>query len=176
MTVLFTDRFIARTFLHRNVIISSLGFVNRLHDVSFALAFDFGKQGVWGNNVVIEVSKTNSHGFISKLAAYHAEVKDQIQVLREIEEWAIAGCVKSYSKMLERKKPLLFHACMRKDVMVVQIFGEGMHDLELRYDIARNGDAQDGIVKLVELREAMETHLEEINKAPLQSVLSEMVA
>lgn len=176
MTTLFTDRFIANTFLHRNVVVSSHGFVNRLRDVSFALAFDFGKQGVWGNQVTIEVSKTNSQGFIAKLAAYHSDVKEQIQVLREIEDWAIAGCEKPYNKMLEREKPLLFHACMRKEVMIVQIFGEGMHDLDFRYEQRRNGSPEDSVSKLVELRQAMEVHLEAINNAPLQSVLTEMVA
>ena len=176
MTTLFTDRFIANTFLHRNVVVSSHGFVNRLRDVSFALAFDFGKQGIWGNQVTIEVSKTNSQGFINKLSAYHADVKEQIQVLREIEEWTLAGCEKPYSKMLEREKPLLFHACLRKDVMLVQIFGEGMYDLNFRYDVARNGSVEGSIVKLIELRQAMEVHLEAINNAPLQSVLTEMVA
>lgn len=170
MGTLFNSRKLSETLIHRNVVILSEGYRNSLNEVRFTLEFDFGAEGKWANRVIIPAA-VNDFSIARALSTYQDNLYEQINVLEDIEHWVAGGAQGTFSHFLEQDRPLFFYGSIRKNTLVVQIFGEGMYDLEIHWDMNRNPPINPLTQKLEELRSAFGEHLRAIEAIPLSQLM-----
>lgn len=172
MSTIFSDRKLATSWLNRNIVILSEAHRNKLGDLRFGVEFDFGKHGKWVNR--IDIPFTNDFlAFNKALEAYQQNLYDQIGVLEELERWAITDPSEKFSHFLDRDKVLFFHGFVVKETLIIQIFGEGLHDFEIRWDFNRAGEHNSLRGKLGELRKALADHLRAIEAVEMNALLTQ---
>lgn len=173
MAALFSIRKLSETFLNRNVIILSEGHCNRNQHVRFAIEFDFGKHGKLANRV--DIPRANDLvAFNQALSAYNDDLYELIGVLEELERWSQHGNVtKPFSHVLMQDKPLFFYASVAKEVLTLQVFGEGLYDFEIRWDLNRAGESSSFSRKLNEMRLALVDHLRSIETISMQDIINQ---
>jgi hypothetical protein len=175
MAVIFSKRNLGQAFLNRNVVILSEAHRNRLGDLRFSTEFDFGKHGKWTNRIDIPHTQDIAH-FSKQLDLYRDELYEQIGVLEEIERWADSKKPSLFSHVLLQEKPMFFHASIRKDTLILQIFGEGLHDFEIRWDFNRAGEHNSFKQKLGELRKTFADHLRDIDGISMNDLVKGVAA
>lgn len=175
MAVIFSDRKLAETFLNRNIVILSEAHRNRLGELRFSTEFDFGKHGKWTNRIDIQYT-TDLVKFTTQLDQYRDELYEQIGVLEEIERWADMKKPSVFSHVLMQEKPMFFHAVIRKETLVLQVFGEGLHDFEIRWDMNRAGEHNSFKQKLGELRKTFVDHLRAIEGISMDELVKGVAA
>jgi hypothetical protein len=171
MATIFSDRKLAASFLNRNVILLSEAHRNKFGDLRFGTEFDFGKHGKWSNR--IEIPFTNDMLVFQKaIDAYQQNLYDQIGALEELERWATHNPTEKFSLFLDRDKVLFFHGFVVKETLIVQIFGEGLHDFEIRWDFNRAGEHSSLVQKLDELRKTLVEHLRAIEAINMKALVT----
>jgi hypothetical protein len=170
MSVIFSDRKLAASFLNRSIVILSEAHRNKHSDLRFGVEFDFGKHGKWANRV--DIPATNDLVFFNKqLNAYQQDLYEQIGMLEEIERWATIDPTEPFSRVLCQDKPLFFHGFVSKETLILQIFGEGLYDFEIRWDFKRAGESSSFKQKLNEFRKAIADHLRAIEAIELEELI-----
>lgn len=172
MPALFSNRKLADSFLNRNVIVLSEGHCNRNGHVRFGIEFDFGKHGKLANRVDIPRAY-DMVVFNQNLSAYQDDIYELIGVFEELERWSQHGDVtKPFSHVLMQDKPLFFYAAVSKEVLTLQVFGEGLYDFEIRWDLNRAGESSSFSRKLNEMRLALVEHLRSIETVNMQDIIN----
>jgi hypothetical protein len=165
MAVLFQNRKLADSFPLRNVVILSRGNRNRLGELWFELDFDFGQWGRWKNEVRIPVKGVPMWEVTKKLKNYQQDLLEQIDVLEDVQLWARGNMAYPYSKVLCQEKPMYFHAVCKDGTLNLKIFGEGLFDMAISWDVTRvdhtTGSFEE---KIEEFRQAMADHLTQIEQ------------
>lgn len=183
MTVLFSTRKLLGTFNCRNVTFVSSAIRTSKDDLIFRLDFDFGKQGTWKNRLNIEASHLSGQKVLEQIRAYQDDILAQIDMLEELERWAIeierVGADMDplfrivhkdmfvFQRALLQERPMLFNGFVRKETLVLQIFGEGLADLEIRSDTYGRNGVTVFVEKLKEMRDSMRYHLMSIDTVQL---------
>jgi hypothetical protein len=176
MAVIFSKRHLSQTFLNRNVVILSEAHRNRLGDLRFSTEFDFGKHGKWLNRIDIPHTQDIVH-FTKQLDRYRDELYEQIGVLEEIERWAgMCDRMPAFNHVLYQDKPMFFHARVAKETLILQIFGEGLYDFEIRWDFNRAGEHNSFKQKLGELAKCFADHLRDIDGISMNELVKGVAA
>lgn len=165
MGMLFCARKLASTFMHRNVVCLSMAQITKPKELIFRLEFDFGKQGVWRNNLSIMSESVTPQEVLKQINIYKDDILEQIGVLEDIEYWALHEREEPFQEVLMHERPILFNGYVHNKTLHLQIFGEGMHDLKVSWDITTHEKAF--LVKLEELREVMRGHLLDLDQIQL---------
>lgn len=187
MASLFLQRKLAGSFTHRNVTILSVGTRTRLEELIFRLDFDFGKQGTWRNALVIEANSINTQKMLKQMREYQDDILEQIGLLEDLCHWVnqledvntlvdpiyrnVHPDKFMFQETLMQEKPMLFNAFVHKETLVLQIFAEGLYDLEMRCDLSGRGGVRAFIEKMNELTTAMKDHLLAIEGVQLQQAM-----
>lgn len=160
MSALFYTRELSDIFEYRNVVIMSRGNRSRTDELNFELEFDFGKWGRWVNRFSANLKNDRMWHVAMKLQSYTGDLLEQIGAIEELQQWARGPMTQPFSKVLMQDKPMFFHAAFSKGVVTTKIFGEGLHDFEIRHDTTRTTQStrlfQD---KLESLRTALADHI-----------------
>lgn len=169
MATLFHSRKLAEIFEYRNVVIMSRGNRSHTDELTFELELDFGKWGRWVNRFSANLKNDRMWHVANRLQEYTADLLEQIGALEELQQWSRGSMEKPFSKVLMQDKPMFFHAAFVKGVVNTKVFGEGLHDMEIRHDTTRTTQStrlfQD---KLESLRSALADHIRSIEVLPLQ--------
>lgn len=172
MPVLFSNRKLSDSFQNRNVVILSEGHCNRNNSVRFGVEFDFGKHGKLANRINIP-AVNDMISFQKDLSVHQDEIYELIGVLEELERWSQRGDVtKPFSHVLMQDKPLFFYAVVAKEVLTMQVFGEGLYDFEIRWDLNRAGESSSFSRKLNEMRLALVDHLRNIDMVNMNEIVT----
>lgn len=165
MGMFFCVRQLVPSFMYRNVTSVSIAQRTKINELIFRLEFDFGKQGTWKNNFQIMMDDYTPQAILKKINLYKEDVLEQIGVLEDITYWANHERDVSFQEVLMHERPVLFNAFVHNKTLAVQIFAEGLHDLEIRWDIT--SPAKSFLVKLEEMQEIMRNHLAELDNLQL---------
>lgn len=183
MAILFSTRKLLGAFNCRNVTFVSSAVRTNKDDLIFRLDFDFGKQGTWKNRLAIDAGHLSGQKVLEQIRAYQDDILAQIDMLEELERWAIeierVGANMDplfrivhkdmfvFQRALMQEKPMLFNGFVRKETLVLQIFGEGLADLEIRSDTYGRNGVTVFVEKLKEMRDSMRYHLMSIDTVQL---------
>lgn len=175
MPVLFSSRKLSASFPRRSVVMVSEGVVDRLNLLRLSLVLEFGQNGKWSNRT--DISFTNDLVAYKKaLDHYQDEILEQINMLEELKRWAVKRPVEKFCEVLCQDKPLLFHGTLKGDVLIIQIFGEGLHDLEIRGDLHNHNPTNSLVARLDEMASAMRDHLHSIEAIPMSVLVKPELA
>ena len=171
MPHIFNSRRLAESYQKLGVVIHSEAFRNKLNQIRFQLKFQFGRHGIWSNELELRPTGTNLVEISKAFSKYQEDLLEQIDALEETERWAkYAQDGNNFQRVICQEKPMFFYGQRRGDRVSVHIFGEGLNDLVILWDPSARWASMNGRdavqEKLCELREAIREHLTALDKVP----------
>lgn len=167
MANIFETRKLASSFIYRNVVFTSSAGISSKKLLQVTQNTDFGTMGMWSNNVRVDLDVESIEDTITILEHHEKDILEQIGVLEDIISWVKRGYKLNFQEVLMQHKPILFNALLINKTLTVQIFGEGMLDLEFRCDITAQRGTQTLINRLEEICSSMRGHLVDVATIPL---------
>lgn len=162
MATIFSKRVIAESFIYRNVVMSSLAGISVKRVLMINQHFDFGTMGKWSNTTSVDLDINKLQEVNNLVKAHQDNILEQINVLEEFIRWVKLGYHGQFQEVLMQEKPLLFNGLMRGKTLVLQIFGEGLLDMELRCDFKNARGTATLIERVEELLQAFRNHLDDL--------------